>query len=56
MLARLQVLSKSKAGGAPIRVELEHFHRIAEVEVEDFVRSDGVHLGKRPWLQQIVDC
>ena len=36
-------------------MELEHLYRVAEIEVEDLVGGEDVHLGEGSRLQQIVD-
>ena len=36
-------------------MELQHLHRVAEIEVEDLVRVEHVHLGEGSLLQQVVD-
>lgn len=36
-------------------MELEHLHRIAEIEVEDLVRREHVHLREATGLEQVVD-
>ena len=55
MLTRLQIRSKGEERGAPVWVELQHLHRVAEVEVEDLVGVEDVHLGEGSRLEQVVD-
>lgn len=55
MLTRLQILSKSKKRGAPVGVELQHLHRISQVEVEDLVGIQLVHLREGAGSEQVVD-
>jgi len=55
LLACRQVRSKSKERGAPVGVELEHLDGVAEIEVEDLVGRENVHLGEGFRLEQVVD-
>lgn len=55
VLPGLQILAKGEDLGTPARVELQHFDRVAHVEVEEFIGRESVHLGKGPLFQQIVD-
>lgn len=55
VLACLQIRSKSEKRGAPVGIELQHFHRVAEVEVEDLVGWENVHLGEGSGFEQVVD-
>ncbi len=41
--------------GTAVWVELQHFNRVAEVEVEDLIRIENVHFGKRSRLEQVID-
>ena len=55
VLPGFQVTSKTKDSGVAIRVELEHLHWVAEIEVKHLVRVEEMHLGERSRFQQIVD-
>jgi len=50
-----QILAKSEDGGAAVFVELEHLDGVAEIEVEDLVGLEDVHLGEGSGFQEIVD-
>jgi len=56
MLSGRQIRPENVSRRTPVRVQLEHFHWVAQIEVEHFVGIQNVHLGKRTRLQQIVDC
>jgi hypothetical protein len=55
VLACLQIRSKSENSGAPVGEKLQHFYRVAEVEVEDLVGGENVHLGEGSGFKQVVD-
>ena len=46
---------KCYADGATIRQELEHLDRVAEIEVEDLIRVEDVHLAEGAGLEEVVD-
>ena len=50
-----EVGAKSEDRGAAILMELQHFYRIAEVEVEGLVGVQDVHFGEGAGLEEIVD-
>ena len=55
MLTGSEIRSKSNDGGAAVGEELEHLDGIAEVEVEEFVGGEAVHLGESAGFEKIVD-
>jgi len=55
MLPSLQIRSKRDHRGAAIGMELQHFNRISEIEVEHFVGIEDMHFGECSGLKQIVD-
>lgn len=55
VVACLQIWSKSKERRAPVGEELEHFDGVAEVEVEELVGGEAVHLRECAGLKQVVD-
>src|ERR1700761_548852 len=54
VLVRRQIASEDYALRRSVRSNLQHFHRIAVIEMEDFIGSKAVHLGKCSRLQQVV--
>ena len=55
MLPSLQIRSKRDHRGAAIGMELQHFNRISEIEVEHFVGIEDMHLGECSSFEEIVD-
>jgi hypothetical protein len=37
-------------------MELKHFNRVAEIEVEDLVGIEDVHLGESSRFEEVADC
>lgn len=55
MVTGLQVWSESKNRGTAVCVELQHFHWVAEVEVEGLIGVEDVHLGESAGLEEVVN-
>src|ERR1700721_2943879 len=55
MLACCEIRSKSENGGAAIRMQQKNLHRIAEIEVEDLVGGEDVHLGEGALFEQVIN-
>lgn len=56
LLTCSQILSEDYDGGGAVGKELQHLDGVAEVEVEDFVGIEEVHLGECSCFEQVVDC
>ena len=55
VLVCFKVRPKSENSGAAIGMKLEHLDRVAEIEVEDFVRGKHMHFGVGSRFEKVVD-
>jgi hypothetical protein len=55
VLSGEEVGSERENGRAPVGIELHHLNRVAEVEVEDFVGVEQVHLRECAGFEEVVD-
>ena len=55
MVAGGEVGAEGKDRGAAVGAELEHFHGVAQVEVEGLVGGEDVHFGEGAGFEEVVD-